>query len=59
MQIKKKKREAFTYATKYLTDQGRSTKIPIASVSEGNEPDDFWAAMAGKAVGGRAFSKLG
>lgn len=50
---KSEKREAFKYATQYLSEQGRPTNIPIASVSEGKEPPEFWAAMQGKAVGGR------
>ena len=54
---KKEKREAFNYATRYLTEQGRSTQIPMVSVAEGKEPKEFWDAMAGKQLGGRKVNK--
>ena len=45
---KAEKREAFNYAMRYLKEQGRSDKIPIAAVKDGFEPKEFWDAMGGK-----------
>jgi len=54
VQQKMKKREAMAYAVRYLNEQGRSADVPICRVMEGQETAEFWAAFAGKSVGGRA-----
>jgi len=51
---KNEKREAMAHAVRYLSNQGRAADIPIARVSEGQEPPEFWQAFGGQAVGGRA-----
>jgi len=53
---KAEKREAMSYAVRYLSDQGRGANVPIARVMEGKEPKEFWDAFNGKAVTGRSAS---
>jgi gelsolin len=48
------KREAMMFATDYLQQCGRETRIPIARVFEGKEPAEFWGAFNGDISGGRA-----
>jgi gelsolin len=47
------RREAMAYATEYITANGRDWKTPVARVSEGKEPAEFWAAYDGQIEGGR------
>jgi len=51
---KNEKREAMAYAVRYLTEQGRSANVPIARVTDSQEPPEFWEAFEGHAAGGRA-----
>jgi gelsolin len=51
---KNEKREAMAYAVRYLGEQGRSADVPICRIIDGQETPEFWAAFAGKSVGGRA-----
>jgi gelsolin len=54
---KTEKREAMKYATDYLSNQGRDpNSVPIARVTEGKEPAEFWEAFSGNCQGGRATS---
>jgi len=53
---KAEKREAMSYAVRYLSDQGRGANVPIARVGEGKEPKEFWDAFNGKPVGGRSVN---
>jgi len=50
---KNEKKEGMARAVTYLQNQGRESNIPIAKVSEGSEPAEFWAAFGGQTVGGR------
>jgi len=50
---KNEKFKAMQYATDYLAGQDRDKNIPIARISEGKEPAEFWEAFSGKQIGGR------
>jgi len=59
MANKAEKREAMKYAVQYLTDQGRGSNVPIARVTEGKEPSEFWNCFNGQPVMGRRNAKKG
>jgi len=50
---KAEKRDAMKFAVQYLTDQGRGADVPIARVTEGKEPKEFWDCFNGQPVQGR------
>jgi len=50
---KNERARAMEFATEYLATNDRPPNVPIARVSEGKEPGEFWEVFGGKQVGGR------
>jgi len=50
---KNEKIRAMEFASEYLASLDRPSNIPIARVTEGKEPTEFWEAFAGRPIGGR------